>query len=170
MALPFVKGHCLDMGCGTGYAASYIPSEAYLGMDMDTESIDMARQKNPSHEFTTIWPVKDVFDTILVLAVIEHVEDPANFLADLKKLLNEGGRIVITTPHPAIRHIHALGGRIGLFSQHAAEDHKTLLNQDRMLSIADCAGLILLYKARFLFGANQLFVFTVSWPSTNIVE
>ena len=170
IALPFVGGRCLDMRCGTGDADSYFHPSFYIGKDVDTESIDLARQKKSSHDFTTIWPLKDVFDTISVLAVIEHVEDPANFLADLKKLLNKDGRIVITTPHPAIRHIHALGGRIGLFSQHAAEDHKTLLDEDQMLSIADCGGLALHCKARFLFGANQLFVFTVSRPSTNIVE
>jgi 2-polyprenyl-3-methyl-5-hydroxy-6-metoxy-1,4-benzoquinol methylase len=158
MALPHVKGYCLDMGCGVGVASLHFSPTAYLGVDIDEESIRLARLCYPSHRFLTAVPEPERFDSILLLAVIEHLANPQHFLTDLRSVLVPGGRIVITTPHPAAKWIHEAGARLGLFSQHAAEQHQDFIDKRTMLRMADTAGLRVLHAASFLLGVNQLFV------------
>lgn len=42
-----------------------------------------------------------LFDCISVCEVIEHLDDPRRFLAECRKLLNDGGLVVISTPNIA---------------------------------------------------------------------
>ena len=98
------------------------------------------------------------FDTIAMLAVIEHVSQPEELLALMKKKLNPRGRIVLTTPHPLAHIIHRAGSRIGIFSRSAAEEHETLLDRASMRVAARRAGLRVVLEKRFMLGMNQLFI------------
>jgi SAM-dependent methyltransferase len=40
------------------------------------------------------------FDTIICGELIEHLETPYDFLRDLSRLLNEDGRLILSTPNP----------------------------------------------------------------------
>src|SRR3546814_16456060 len=77
-AKPFLKGRALDFGCGSGGLAALIDSERYLGVEIDPESLREAQKTYPNHSFQDTLP-NDVekFDTIISLAVIEHVSDPS---------------------------------------------------------------------------------------------
>jgi len=35
MALPFIKGRVIDIGCGVGKLAKYVEAENYVGIDKD---------------------------------------------------------------------------------------------------------------------------------------
>ena len=35
MALPFIKGRVIEMGCGVGKLAIYVEAENYVGIDKD---------------------------------------------------------------------------------------------------------------------------------------
>ncbi len=161
---PFIDGgRVLDMGCGTGSLAGVVAPQRYLGVDIDAESVRLARRRHPEHTFLTLDEFHDGrtlpgFDLIVALAVIEHVPEPGPWLARLAAHLNPGGRIVLTTPHPAWRRVHDLGAAAGLFSREAAEEHQTLLDQPTVGGLAVRAGLEMVHSRRFLLGANQLFV------------
>ncbi|MBN1513149.1 MAG: methyltransferase domain-containing protein, partial [Phycisphaerae bacterium] len=125
--------------------------------------VRLARRRYPEHTFLTLDEFQDGrtlpgFDVIVALAVIEHVDDPGDWLARLAAHLNPGGRIVLTTPHPAWRRVHDLGAAVGLFSREAAEEHHALLDEPALRELATNAGLDLIHSRRFLLGANQLFV------------
>lgn len=47
--------------------------------------------------------MEDTFDVIVAGEIIEHVDEPFNFLKDCIRVLKPGGKIIITTPN-----IHAL--------------------------------------------------------------
>jgi len=162
-AKPFLMGKVLDVGCGNGALAKEVPEDRYLGVDTDPVSIKIARLENPLHRFQRTLPDDyHTFDTVVALAVIEHVKSPLEFLIECSKYLkvNKSAKIVITTPHPSIERLHYFGSRIGLFSRHANEEHEELLNYQTLLSAGDGAGLsVFLYK-RFLFGGNQIAVFS----------
>jgi 2-polyprenyl-3-methyl-5-hydroxy-6-metoxy-1,4-benzoquinol methylase len=157
-AYPFLKGKILDVGCGTGFLAKFITSENYLGVDIDEESLTIARRKNPSWRFQKEYPEGEAFDTILLLAVIEHVNDPVNFLRGLKTLLKTEGHIILTTPHPSMIVFHHLGSKINIFSKEAHDEHQDVFNFLKMKNLTSQAQLEIIYYRRFLFGANQLFV------------
>lgn len=169
---PFIDGgRVLDMGCGTGSLADVVAPQQYLGVDIDAESVRLARRRYPEHTFLTLDEFHDGrplpgFDVIVALAVIEHLADPGGWLARLTACLSPGGRIVLTTPHPAWRRIHDLGAAVGLFSREAAEEHQALLDQSILGELAVLAGLEMIHSRRFLLGANQLFVLRPARPDS----
>lgn len=159
---PYLLGRLLDVGCGSGKLAGLVPPDRYLGVDIDSESLERAAREHPGHRFTAALPGEtESFDTIVALAVIEHVASPAGFLAELARRLSAapGSRIVVTTPHPAAEWIHDAGARLGLFSRHANEEHEQLLDREVLATIGARAGLRLISYRRFLLGANQLAVY-----------
>ena len=102
-ARPFLAGQILDYGCGIGVLAANIEPSNYLGVDIDMESIEIATKTYPQHRFVNQLPEKESYDIIVALAVVEHVSNPANLLCKLSNLLNNNGKIVVTTPHPFFR-------------------------------------------------------------------
>jgi 2-polyprenyl-3-methyl-5-hydroxy-6-metoxy-1,4-benzoquinol methylase len=161
-ALPYLKGRVLDIGCGSGMLATWIAPERYLGVDIDASSLAIARARFPAHHFTSESPAPGrKFDTVVALAVIEHVVNPAGFLRRLATYLDDAAdsRIVVSTPHPSLDWIHDAGSTIGLFSRHANEQHEALLGRAELEDAGRQAGLRLLTYSRFLFGANQLAVY-----------
>ncbi len=163
-ARPYLdRGRILDIGCGTGLLATVVTPERYLGVDLDAESIAIARTEHPNHTFQTVAefdaePPSEPFDTIVGLAVIEHVPSPEAWLKEMAALLKPGGRIVLTTPHPNYRRIHEFGARLRIFSREGAEEHNVMLDRALMRRTAAAADLELTHARRFLFGANQLFL------------
>ena len=166
MAVPFLKGFVLDYGCGTGTIAGYVKSDSYLGVDIDTESIDIARGDHPSHSFILIEkgdmsPIREIrrsFDTIVLLAVIEHIKEPVPFLRELSKYLDGAGEIVLTTPHPIGRVLYEAGASVGVFSIHAAEEHEKMLGKRDLTELIDKSGMKMTLYRRFLFFHNQLVI------------
>ena len=161
-AKPYFSGEILDLGCGTGSLAKYISPNSYLGVDIDPLSLEMARSRHPEHEFQSELPsIEQKFDTVLALAVIEHVVNPEEFLVTCSKHLNaaSSARIVITTPHPSFEKFHYFGSLVGVFSRHANEEHQELLDYQGLVSVSNSAGLALVHYKRFLFGGNQLAIF-----------
>jgi SAM-dependent methyltransferase len=163
--IPFLYGSVLDVGCGTGFLASFVLPECYLGVDLDKDSVDLAKTFHKEHSFSQEMPADSfAYDTVVSMAVIEHVDDPQEFLAKLSKLLkpSEKSRIVLTTPHPSMDWIHSIGAWIGLFSKHASEEHNDLLDCQKLRQIGECVGLKSIRYNRFLLGANQLVVYGLS--------
>ena len=157
VARPYLAGRVLDFACGHGQLAQVCNPAEYLGFDIDTRKIGLARQHFPGYRFQATLPADERFDTIAALAFIEHVA-PEPYLKQFAELLRPAGRIVLTTPHPAYEWVHTSGARLRLFSPEAHDEHEDLLSHDRMAELADSVSLRLVASRRFLFGANQLFV------------
>lgn len=157
------QGSLLDVGCGTGELARDVDPSRYLGMDRDAESIAIAREKFPAHRFLTLdefnsAPNQMQFDRIVGLAVIEHVDDPQQWLGWLRSLLKPVGRVILTTPHPSTRRLHEFGAAIGLFSREGAKEHRELIDRQRINELAEASGFRIRDFRPFLFGCNQLFI------------
>jgi 2-polyprenyl-3-methyl-5-hydroxy-6-metoxy-1,4-benzoquinol methylase len=161
-ARPYVKGRVLDIGCGVGHLSRDFPSNSYIGIDSDPESIEVARSNNPGKSFALLSQfdeaVKGQFDTIVCLAVIEHVDQPIEFLEKLRPFLARNGQIVLTTPNPRFDHLHGIGAKLGLFTQEAHDEHQSLMDRMGILRNAQAAELSIDVYKRFLLGANQLAV------------
>lgn len=73
---PYLRGMVLDVGCGSGVLASVVQPGSYLGVDVDEEALAEARRQYPRHNFQSFLPpAEPVFDTVIAMAVIEHVLD-----------------------------------------------------------------------------------------------
>jgi SAM-dependent methyltransferase len=100
-------GRLLDVGCSLGYFveaanargwdASGIdisPHAAKLGLDVRAGMLEDAGFEDGSFDCVTMWDV------------LEHVPDPTRHMLEVRRLLADGGLVVIGTPdlgHPAFR-------------------------------------------------------------------
>ncbi|MBM3948380.1 MAG: class I SAM-dependent methyltransferase [SAR202 cluster bacterium] len=164
-AAQWIEGQTvLDCGCGRGrLLSSLAKGVAYTGVDNDPELIAYLRQRHPDAQFiqgdlTSLKLGDQVFDSIAVLAVIEHISSPQSFIRQIAAHLKPGGVLVLTTPAPSFEPLLHIGSRLGLFSRHAEEDHKRLLDRSALEQVARTGGLVPGKHYRFLFGANQLLV------------
>lgn len=154
---PWLQGRVLDIGCGSGALAEWCDKEAYVGFDPDAASVEIARRKWPDHKFVVQLPSSEKFDTIIALAVIEHLPDPKRELGGWASCLAPLGRLVLTTPHRAFHKIHDIGAMLGVFSSSAAEEHEEMFDKGSLHRLAVECGLRPIKYERFLWGANQLF-------------
>ena len=171
-ALPLLppggSGKVLDVGCGlTDLPGRF---EDYVGCDRNPDVLAQQRRRFPERDFFE-WDIvrgaapaalsaRAPFEGILLLAVLEHVPEPASVLARLAPLLAPGGRLVATTPHPSGRWPLEAGAALGLLSSHAHDEHETLLGREALEAAGRASGLSLVLYRRFLFGMNQLAVFS----------
>ena len=95
----------LDVGCGTGNQltkplAERFPAVDFLGVDSDASTIAFAREANELPNLSFAIESSGEFDLIIASEVMEHVEDPVDFLRSLRGRLATGtGRIVLTVPN-----------------------------------------------------------------------
>jgi 2-polyprenyl-3-methyl-5-hydroxy-6-metoxy-1,4-benzoquinol methylase len=162
-ARPHLRGKVLDIGCGNGVLADFIAPADYLGMDRNPAVLARARERHPGYTFVEQLPAPaPVYDTVVSLAVIEHISDPAEAMTAWSKYLKPGGRMVLTTPHPAFEWIHEAGAAVGVFSADAAEEHEEMIDRKRMEVLLQSKPMRIDRYERFLFGVNQLFVLAPS--------
>jgi 2-polyprenyl-3-methyl-5-hydroxy-6-metoxy-1,4-benzoquinol methylase len=159
----------LDLACGEGNLIAYLsPTARYLGIDVSDSSIRAARRRYPSRQFI-LGDLTQLeldafkpFDVVVILAFLEHLPVPSTVVASAAAVLTTGGRIIITTPSPHGRKIHALGAQLGLFSRDAAREHYTFLNKEELRRIGQSCRLEMIVYRRFMFGFNQLACLTPS--------
>jgi len=158
-ARPYLTGRrTLDYGCGNGGLALFCPADKYFGVDISPAAVETARALHPDYTFEVELPRDGAFDVAVMLAVLEHVPNPARLVADILRRLEPGGLLVATTPSPRAHAVHEFGARLGLFSADAAEQHETFLDKPRITDIVKQSGGRLVKFERFMFGLNQLFV------------
>jgi SAM-dependent methyltransferase len=104
-----VPDRILDYGCGRGIntmlLARAYPSAEVLGVDIDSDSIEWARQCAESEGITNVefrCKAEDeeppAADLVLNVDVLEHVEDDSAFVRRLVSLVRRNGSLLIHTP------------------------------------------------------------------------
>jgi 2-polyprenyl-3-methyl-5-hydroxy-6-metoxy-1,4-benzoquinol methylase len=161
----FLRGKILDFGCGSGSLTKFVSYKDYFGYDIDEESIVFARMQYPKFHFQTSPNIPiSTFDTVVCLAVIEHLASPKELLITLASYLKPSfeSRIIITTPNPSFEIIHHIGAKFGIFSRQADEEHQSFLDKKRIFALANETNLDIVKYKKFLYGANQLVVLRVN--------
>ncbi|RSM71694.1 SAM-dependent methyltransferase [Amycolatopsis sp. WAC 01375] len=94
----------LDVGCGAGLAVSELSSWGFraLGVDLSTEMVGEARRRSPSSEFLVgdaySLPVDGGFAGYRADKVFHELAEPERALAEARRVLAPGGRIVLSGP------------------------------------------------------------------------
>jgi 2-polyprenyl-6-hydroxyphenyl methylase / 3-demethylubiquinone-9 3-methyltransferase len=116
------SGEILDIGCGAGLLAEALARAGYpvLGVDAAPAAVAAAEahaagQALPlryrSGRIETLISEHMSFPVITALEVIEHVPDPAGFLAELQTALLPGGLLIVSTLNRTLRSL--LTAKIG---------------------------------------------------------
>ncbi len=165
--VPHIKGRrILDIGCDQGYIIPHLPDDIeYIGIDQDEHMLGKARIKYPDHIFYKIEINADTvgtvelgtFDTILMVAVIEHMDQPFEILTGLSSFLNVNGRIIITSPaekgHGLLSGLSCLG-----LTRNDKDEHESYIDNAMMSGFIAESSLEGILHKTFEFGLNQLWV------------
>jgi SAM-dependent methyltransferase len=99
---PQVGAHILEIGCGPGTIATYLPQVEYVGFDISSRYIEMARKRFPRAQFVCervsqfSLAKHGSFDAVLALGIVHHLDDQeARQLFQIAyDALKSGGKLV----------------------------------------------------------------------------
>ena len=95
---PQLTGQVLDVGCGQKPYRAFIAAERYVGMEIESEGSSARRVADVYYDGRTFPFPEGSFDAVLCSQVFEHVFTPAEFLAEIFRVLRPGGRLLLTVP------------------------------------------------------------------------
>ena len=102
------KAAIADVACGGGkllYLYKHLQYENFIGVDISSEQVALARQIAPQVVEANVLPWleehQNAFDLITGFDIVEHLEKPEvlRFLDACYKALKPGGRLVLQTPN-----------------------------------------------------------------------
>ena len=104
---------------------------------------------------------KNSYDTIVSLAVIEHIDKDEVFkiFKIFKKVLKTNGLIYLTTPTPSSKIILETLANIGLLERQNILEHKYYWNEKDISDLAKETGFAVKEYQKFQFGFNQFAIF-----------
>jgi ubiquinone/menaquinone biosynthesis C-methylase UbiE len=96
----------LDLGCGAGDFTAVMAEAGAgaVGVEIAAAAVDRARLRHSELDFRLApldrpLPLEDSsFDLVWCSEVIEHVADTAPWLSEVRRVLEPGGRLLVTTP------------------------------------------------------------------------
>ena len=97
--MKYFSGRVLDIGSGIGEFLEYYPDS--VGIDMDTDCVSFCKAKglNCLHADVYKLPFDDnSFDGVLLNNVLEHLEKPDDAFSEIKRVLRNGGKLLIELP------------------------------------------------------------------------
>ena len=166
-ASPYIRGDVLDLGCGGALVKDLFRDriESYVGVERGGTALESVQANHPDARFhsrdldTDPLKLRRKFDSILMIALIEHLFNQKHVFQEVVGHLRPQGRIVVTTPTVLGNDIvHRLGASVGLFAKSAVDDHIVIYNRKRFHILAKELGLSLERYCTFEFGCNQLAV------------
>ena len=165
--LPFLQGNILDLGCGAASISEYLkPGITYVGIESKPDLYSWLLDHRPKYQFY----LGDItsgnldlgrrFDSVLMLAVLEHLQHPMPALELARSHLEKSGALILTTPTPLGMRVHTILARLGVVSSHAADEHQQAITHSALNRLISNAGMRLTHSQKFLLGGNHLFVCT----------
>ena len=156
------KKNILDLGCGVFSWGNLLqPATSYTGVDIEPDIISFNKEHYPEYFFyqknldqeELSLPLGN-FDLVIMLAILEHLENPAKVLREVKETLQDDGIIILSTPHPRGESVLEIGSKVKIFSQDKHQ-HQPLFDRKKIQDIAEQADLKIVEFRSFLFGFNQ---------------
>lgn len=173
----------LNAGCGTGEFNYYLRDrfQQSYGVDINEADITTARELCPDDrirydtgDVARLSFEDDFFDTVICVEVLEHVEQPAQVLAELRRVLKPGGQLIVTVPHKNYPFCYdplnfvreRLTRRhfpIGIWGF----GHTKLFSSDQMIGLIEDAGFSVLHSellTHSLCGLLEMYIPTILQP------
>ena len=144
------RGRLLDIGCGHyPLFLTRSPFRGRFGIDREqgpswrSDSAGRLQLSVVDIESSSHLPFRDsTFDAVTMLAVVEHLDPETlpHLLIEVKRLLADGGRLVVTTPPPWSDPVLRILSRLGLSSRIELEEHQTAYTPSDLCDLVEHAG------------------------------
>lgn len=156
-SLSSCKGRLLDVGAGEAPWRDLLPKcVEYVGVDTDLSGeFKMRHLAQITYYDGKKLPYDDnSFEHVLCTEVLEHIPDPATFLLDLKRVLRQGGTLILTVPWSArLHHLpydYSRFTRFGLTALMESSGFSNITIEERGNDIAVIANKLLVLSVRML--------------------
>ena len=105
-----------DIGCGVGYGSKILAQQnpiSIVGLDLSLEAVRYANS-NYKHEkikylnsHSETLPLFDnQFHIVIAFEIIEHLENFRGLLKEIKRIMKDDGKLIISTPNVVKHHSH----------------------------------------------------------------
>ena len=98
----------LEIGFGEGYGSEIVREwvDEYVGVEVDDEAVRHANDRYShskstflSYDGATLPFADSAFDIAISFQVLEHVPDPARFVREARRVVRQGGVVLVVTPN-----------------------------------------------------------------------
>ena len=162
---PLAGKSALDVGCGAGLMCEPLArlGAAVTGVDAAPENIAVARVHSAGQGLSIHYECADVavlsgqFDLVTSMEVVEHVSDPAAFIAALAARLAPGGLMILSTPNrtPLSRlGLITLGEGLGQIPK-GTHDWDKFLTPEELAELLSDAGMRVIETRGIRFGVGK---------------
>ncbi|MFO0891880.1 MAG: class I SAM-dependent methyltransferase [Isosphaeraceae bacterium] len=110
--LPKDAYRVLDVGCAFGYGTVAIMGHGearrwVAGVERDPENVRLAGRAYPwlpmvQADATSLPFSNGTVDAVVILDVLEHLDDPAAVLAEVRRVLKRDGTLIVSVPHKGL--------------------------------------------------------------------
>jgi SAM-dependent methyltransferase len=96
--------HALDLGCGDGALSGSVRADRLTLADVSALALSRARARLSAAEVVELDPDAPLpfadgeFDLVVFTETLEHVRDLQLLLSEVRRVLEPGGRLAVTTP------------------------------------------------------------------------
>ena len=143
LALPYLQGDIMDFGGNEGELKPFVKGK-YIVVNYDHSLMG-----------------DSIFDTIVALAVIEHInvsEVFQIFKLFRDKYIQPHGTLLLTTPTPIAKPVLEFLAILGVIQKHNIEEHKHYWSKTDIYKLAEKSGFIVEKYQKFQLGMNQFAV------------
>ncbi len=159
----------LDVGCGDAPFSRFCATQGahVLFTDIDRTKVSATRnalKKTPSLRTSSFVSNCDALplesgtvDKVISLEVIEHVDNPKRFLAELVRVARPGALFLITAPDPVIEKLQK--NNLAPDEYFKKPNHVRILERDGFAGLVESAGLDIQQRERFGFYWSMWWVF-----------
>jgi SAM-dependent methyltransferase len=88
----------LDVGCGEGELARFLPDGAWVGVDNSPAMLARAPMRNVLGEATALPFGDSSFPSVALLYVLYHLDEPSLALAEARRVLRPDGLVAVAAP------------------------------------------------------------------------
>jgi SAM-dependent methyltransferase len=103
LPLPWKGLKVLDIGCGTGFLLHKLSEFGFLvnGIEPGGQAkIGFQKYKIPIvNDFFPLENMENDYDLVISILVLEHIMDPESFIAQIRKILKNSGKVILGVPN-----------------------------------------------------------------------
>ena len=153
------KGRHLDLGCGNGYVLNRLLEvnsdiDVYAADIMDFSSCFSSNIKFIKLESDKLPFENNFFDSITIIHVIEHVENPQNFMREINRILKPSGQMYIECPSERSLMVPHLDDKL-TWNFYDDKTHRTLFTLNSLQTLLEKENFKIINKGYF---RNYLFL------------